>query len=296
MVMNWLHRGTVVDGNTLRPPKNLRLVCSGLSTPPKSFSIYRVYSPAAESLRNFFKQPDRQLVTSLEPKPGKKNSFEAAREWMLPAPYGMHFATQFVFTADGPGVQSPRVRSHRLGTFHFGAGGGGSVKAPTPAAVPIGVEGSGRFSARFLASVDPLLTVQALTGDDLLRTVFENEAFDDSPMIPVEGGGGSYVTELWSEVKRRYSSLYRLPVGWAFEVSPETFTADEGSDTEVVLNVVAPTPGVGLVALLAVNQDAPEQAVISDIIQVSANARGFIFASPATNFPHGDLAAAAATA
>lgn len=291
MILNWLHNGIVVDGSTLKPPKDLILMGTKLAYAPRSYRVYQVYSPAAEALRRLLHQPERRQITDLPVRKGKKDKTYEAK-WHLAPPIGCHFAAQYVFTTGQSGEQSWRIRSHRLGAFEIGGGTGSSFTDPTHT-VPGGMRGGIKIKLPLIAAVDPQLIFAAATDKDLLRHVFE-EAFGDSPSIPGrDGSGGMSREDMWRSVRDAYSATYTIPYDWSFAVSPEEITAEEGSETVIELTVDAPSPGSGLFAISASEPLGSTDNVLSDIIEIQADEDGRTVAYVATEFGEGSNEATA---
>jgi hypothetical protein len=282
MVLNWLHQGDVVDGSTFRPPKSLGMLAENVADPPEHFRVYRVFGPVSEVLRRLLRQPVQRLIVSIPTERGRRGTYSAIREWMLPTPTGYHFASQFMFKGADPHEESGRICSHRLGDIGFRGAAGATVNDPT-GSVPIGTNGNGALSVDFRASVDPILIVEVLTGVELLHAVVR-DTLEDLDAEGVDTQARDFQA-LLSQAFNVLLPAFTYPQDWYHGVSPEKFTAEEESVNQIDVRINAGSAGEGLIALQVIDGDNPEVGAISELITVSVSGDGRLSAAKSNNIP-----------
>lgn len=278
MILRWLLDGTVVDGSTLKPPKNLTLEAVDCGQPPpKAFTIARVYNPLMAEIRNWVHASEPSLPP-LRAVPGSgPGEFRSDRDWLLPHPGLFHWASQYVFTADIARKTSGRVRSSGFGGIDIGGELSAALKDPAgivPFAPSAGVNGT----LHFTAAVDPEVTVTVLTGqrlvDFLLGTLLTELQGDG-----IDATRGPFLLgELRDGLIRRYTP----PPEWQLEFAARSFHADDLTEHAVDFRLETPVRGEAALAFEftdADRQGEPDAGVLSDAFVVSVDPQGVVRAS-----------------
>jgi hypothetical protein len=279
MFLRWVLGDSVVDGNTLKPGKELWLQAIGDGQRPCFFNVYKTYPHAYALVRRLLGGADRIYQVTFLAEGVADRKYLSDTTYSLPAPYGGRLSSQFIFTAEPSGEKSGIIRSNAFGEVKFGGIGGldlGALSALTPVPVPVpGVTIPIEVVLRL--SSDPLVTVSIETGEDLAHSILKS--VDKALTTELNQPEPNPARQ---QVRDALIDACTPPEDWTYTLDIESADVEAGTDTTFTFTLEAPSPGTGAFVIFVEKATSPwgdDYETASDVLAFKSEA-GRLFAGP----------------
>ena len=271
MPLRWLINEIVVDGSTFTPSPPKDLVMEGWAMPmPSYFNVYQVHDSLIRQLLDHIGIPESYLETSFGVVGSSADQFRSDRSWRLPSPRGWRKSTSFRFFADESDQASPIIRSSRLGEARL------HLQTPDVVipvgGIPIGIGGAAKFEASLYYAVDPELSVEVITGEELMTYAIRNLTEDVGARDEQGFSDVAARIELsLGELTNSLPSAYRPPSDWSVVPATTFVSGDAGSFSQVGVELNLPSPGTGYFAVTFVDAEDPELGETTNAFAISVD-------------------------
>lgn len=265
MPLNWLVDNKVADESTYRPPKDVTLEATGLSSSPTTFEIFRSHESAFRQIMRHVGIPELTPASQINAVMAAGGRYRSERDWSLPVPRGaLRKSAAFVFLVNSSDERSGTIYSSRKARAQVSKKQSAKLKAPVPKA-PVSAElGFEReIDIEVTYAVDPDMEIQVLTGSELasyaLKIVAEEAGIDPDIQTRI----AFQLDRLSEELPATYSP----PGDWVLNV-PTSVHGEEGVTSTITSRISASSVGLGYFALALSDPDAPSDDEVSDIFAV----------------------------